>query len=228
MLELTGSTQVDLAKLVNSSNVESGELIAAEFQSSGRGRVDRTFEAAESSALLFSFYLTPKRSRRDWGFIAMLAALSIREVIFESVSKTTLVKWPNDVLIGERKVAGILAESTTAGVIIGIGLNVEMYESELPVDHATSLAIEKSSNLNRSQILINFLNNFEKKFSDWDSGLNFTEDYITNSATIGRQIQVQVLGRPAIEGLANSITEEGALLLADGSQVTVGDVVHLR
>ena len=68
MLELTGSTQDDLVKLISQGAAENGEVIVAEFQSAGRGRLDRNFIASAGSALLFSFYVVPKRDRADWGF----------------------------------------------------------------------------------------------------------------------------------------------------------------
>ena len=70
MVELTESTQSDLANLVNSSVAKNGELIVAEFQSAGRGRLDRTFQAPPQSALLFSFYIEPKRAVSDWSFVS--------------------------------------------------------------------------------------------------------------------------------------------------------------
>ena len=228
MVDLTASTQSDLAELVNSSVAKSGEVIAAEFQSNGRGRLDRTFEAPPKSALLFSLYVAPKRARSDWSFISFLAALAMREVISKDIKDKVSLKWPNDILIGDRKVAGLLAQQIGDGVIVGIGLNVAMSADELPVPTATSLALAGSNNLDRNLMLSAFLNQFAEIFKEWDSGGDFLEKYRQVSSTIGRQVRVEVLGRDSIEAEAVAITAQGALILRDGFEVNVGDVVHLR
>ena len=228
MVDLTASTQSDLSELVNASVAKSGEVIAAEFQSNGRGRLDRTFEAPPQSALLFSFYIAPQRARSDWSFISFLAALAMREVITENLVENITLKWPNDILIGDKKVAGLLAQQIGDGVIIGIGLNVAMDADELPVPTATSLALAGSNNLDRNLLLSAFLNRFEIIFNEWDSGSDYLQKYRQVSSTLGRQVRVEVLGRDSIEAEAVSITAQGALILSEGTEVNVGDVVHLR
>ncbi len=228
MVDLTTSTQSDLANLVNSKAAETGDVIAAEFQSAGRGRLDRNFEAAPASALLFSLYIKPKRVRTDWGFIGLLAALTMQQVISEDNPAKVWLKWPNDILIGDKKVAGLLAQATDDGVIIGIGINVAMTVEELPVESATSLAIAGFINLDRNSILCNFLNRFENNFKEWDNGADFIDRYSEVCATLGLQVQVEVIGRENRTGKALSINKLGALALEYGFEVNVGDVVHLR
>ena len=226
--DLTTSTQVDLAELVKSNSAKTGDVIATNFQSAGRGRLDRTFEAAPGSALLFSFFIKPNRARSDWGFISHLAAISMQEVISQDHPSQVRLKWPNDILIGDKKVAGLLAQATDDGVIIGIGVNVAMTADELPVDTATSLAITGSKKLDRNLILGEFLNRFKVNFDKWDSGADFIDSYSAICATLGRQVQVEVSGRANRTGKALTINKIGALMLDDGFEVNVGDVVHLR
>jgi BirA family biotin operon repressor/biotin-[acetyl-CoA-carboxylase] ligase len=228
VVDLTASTQSDLAELVNSSVAKSGDLIAAEFQSAGRGRLDRSFEAPPESALLFSFFLKPKRIRNDWSFISFLAAIAMHEVVSKDVKDKVLLKWPNDILIDDKKVAGLLAQQIGDGVIVGIGLNVAMGADELPVPTATSLGLAGSNNLDRNSLLGVFLNRFENIFKEWDSGSDFSEKYCQISSTLGRQVRVEVLGRDPIEAEAVAISAQGALILSDGAEVNAGDVVHLR
>ena len=228
MVDLTTSTQTDLADLVNSNSAKTGDVIATEFQSDGRGRLDRTFDAPPGSALLFSFYIKPKRARTDWGFIGHLAALTMQQVISADNQSQVWLKWPNDILIGDQKVAGLLAQATDDGVIIGIGTNVAMTVEELPVESATSLAIAGFSNLDRNSILCDFLNRFENNFKEWDNGADFIDRYSEVCATLGRLVRVEVIGRENRTGKAVSINKLGALALEDGFEVNVGDVVHLR
>ena len=215
MVDLTNSTQIDLADLANAGLATKGDVIAAEFQSGGRGRLDRKFDAPAGSALLFSFYITPKRSRSDWGFLSHLAALCMSEIISNDLNIAVSLKWPN-------------AQATADGIIIGIGLNVGMSLAELPVATATSLAIAESDQLDRNQILIQFLERFSLRFLDWDTGRDFIDEYSKVSATLGCDVQIEVAGRENRIGFAQSITASGALILADGFEVNVGDVVHLR
>jgi BirA family biotin operon repressor/biotin-[acetyl-CoA-carboxylase] ligase len=228
VVDLTTSTQRDLADLVKSNWAKTGEVIAAEFQSAGRGRLERSFDAAPNSALLFSFYISPKRARSDWGFIAHLAALTMYEVISLDLSEKVWLKWPNDILIGQMKVAGLLAQVTDEGLIVGIGINVAMATQELPVETATSLAISGSNQLDRNVILSRFLNAFENNFAKWDKGADFVNGYSQVCSTLGREVQIEVSGRENRTGIAKSINKSGALVLEDGFEVNVGDVVHLR
>ena len=228
MVDLTTSTQIDLADLAYAGVATNGDVIAAEFQSAGRGRLDRKFDAPTGSALLFSFYITPKRSRSDWGFLSHLAALCMSEIISNDLNTAVSLKWPNDILIADKKVCGLIAQATADGVIIGIGLNVGMSLSELPVETATSLAIAESDQLDRNQILIQFLERFSLRFLDWETGREFIDEYSKVSATLGCDVQIEVAGRENRIGFAQSITASGALILADGFEVNVGDVVHLR
>ena len=228
VVDLTASTQSDLADLVNSAVAISGEVIAADYQSAGRGRLDRTFDAPPQSALLFSFFVTPKRKRDDWSFVSFLSALAMQKVISEYLPEPATLKWPNDILIGDRKVAGLLAQQVSEGVIVGIGLNVSISSDELPVPTATSLLIAGSKKIDRNLLLSEFLTSFEKIFSQWESGEDFIEQYEKVSSTIGRDIRVEVLGRDPLLGKAVGISAQGALILDDGTKVNVGDVVHLR
>ena len=95
---------------LRASNPSAGDVLVAEFQSAGRGRLDRTFSAPKSSALLFSFYIEPTRTKTEWGFISLLAGLTVAEVLNNLTgSDSYLTKWPNDILHSGKKVAGLLA-----------------------------------------------------------------------------------------------------------------------
>jgi BirA family biotin operon repressor/biotin-[acetyl-CoA-carboxylase] ligase len=152
----------------------------------------------------------------------------MQEIISADLVSKVMLKWPNDILIDDFKVAGLLAQAADDGVIIGLGLNVAMAKEELPVETATSLAIAGSKKLDRNFILSEFLNRFESNFTKWDSGEDFIDSYSAVCATLGREVQIEVIGRENRTGKALSINKDGALLLVDGFEVNVGDVVHLR
>ena len=227
VVDLTASTQDDLVNKVNEGEAKSGDVIVANYQSAGRGRLDRTFLAPPSTALLFSLYLHPQRLRDDWGFIPLLAGYSIADTL-RKISADVSIKWPNDLLIDELKVGGIISTAAGSGVIIGIGINVSSTVTELPVETATSLSIAGVDKLDRNFLLPLLLNAFEKDFTAWDKGESFLEKYSRLSATQGQEITIVGPSESTIRSRAKSFDEQGRLLLEDGQAVTVGDVVHLR
>jgi len=221
------STQTEL---IGKDNLQHGDVYVTEFQSVGRGRLDRTFEAAESSALLFSIYLEPKRDKSEWSAIPLLAGLSLVTALKSLDAKVvTNLKWPNDLLIGDKKVAGILVEARANGVVVGIGLNVEMNKTELPVPTATSLAIENFAELNRNTLLPEILKNFALNIELWESGSKVGfEQYRQVSSTLGQEVEVHLPSGEILYSRAIEVNELGELLLTSGARVNVGDVIHLR
>lgn len=226
MVELTASTQSDLVALVMAGDARAGDVIAAEYQSGGRGRLKRTFDAPKSSALLFSLYIEPQRNREDWGWIPLIAGVSVAQILSEFNAQ---VKWPNDILIDNKKVSGLITEVIGNGVVIGIGINVAMRPSELPVPKATSLFIESARSLNRNQLLPDLLKVFETNFMNWDSGRDeIKATYSQMSATIGRKVRVEYPDGQIESAIAVAISGRGELVLDTGAHVQAADIVHLR
>jgi BirA family biotin operon repressor/biotin-[acetyl-CoA-carboxylase] ligase len=227
VVDLTASTQDDLAQKITAGDGASGDVIVANYQSAGRGRLDRTFLAPPSTALLFSIYLHPARSRDDWGFIPLLTGFSIADTL-RKINANISIKWPNDLLINEKKAGGIISTAVGQGVIIGIGINVSTTTVELPVEGATSLSLAGVSKLDRNFLLPLLLNAFENDFKAWDQGESFLEKYAQLSATQGREVTIVGPTESSIRSRAISFDEQGRLHLEDGQIVTVGDVIHLR
>jgi BirA family biotin operon repressor/biotin-[acetyl-CoA-carboxylase] ligase len=218
------STQSELKNL----NPSNWDLLAAEFQSAGRGRLDRTFEAPKSASLLFSFYLEPKRKKNDWGFIPLIAGASAARAINKlSNSDDYSCQWPNDVLAGEKKIAGLLTEVFGDGVIVGIGINVTMNEKELPTPFASSILLQSNLTLNRNLLLAEFCNEFRKNFEAWDEGADLLTYYNELSATLNKKVRV-IQPSGELSGIAEKITSTGSLILESGEEITVGDLLHLR
>ena len=229
VVEFTGSTQNDLAQLISSGIAFDGQVLTTEYQTSGRGRLDRTFEAPKSSALLFSFYIKPRRKKEEWGFIPLIAGLSVVSAISKLDSSIQLdLKWPNDCLVNEKKCAGVIAQALADGIIIGIGLNVSMRQDELPVPNATSLALEGSKLSDRNQILAQILISFSELLQEWETGISLVDRYEKASTTIGKQVRVELPGGQILEGMATGISHIGELILDNGIHVSAGDVIHLR
>ena len=231
VVDVTGSTQLDLEENIRARTALDGDVLIANYQSAGRGRLDREFIAAPSSAILFSFYKKISRPREEWNFIALLAALSISDALKNLDHDIPVnIKWPNDILVKDKKIAGLLCQAESEGVIVGIGLNVSMREDELPVETATSLLLENYTELDRNIIVKRILQIFEEKFSIWESRGSepFISDYEKACSSLQRQIQIiQPHGDSKI-AIATSISSLGELVLEDGTLVNSADVVHLR
>ena len=213
---------------LRTSNPKSGDLITAEYQSAGRGRLDRKFNAEKSSALLFSFYFEPENEVKNLGYLTLLVGASVTETLNEITNNNNFkCKWPNDVLFNQKKVAGLLAEKTSSGVIVGVGINVSTSKEALPVAHATSIFLATDIQINRNELLVKILHNLENDLLDWQSGIDLTSKYRSLSATIGSQVRIALPDGSSVEAKAVDIDETGSLHLDNGQLITVGDVIHL-
>ena len=232
VVDVTGSTQNDLAAQIRQGNSGHGAVLVSEFQSAGRGRMDRTFLAPSGSALLFSFFIELNQPDKDWGWLALLAGQAAHEMITSrcTLASEPTLKWPNDLLINEKKVAGILSERVDErGVIIGIGINVDMSQGELPVESATSLALQGCSSCDRNDLLIAYLEIFAKYLVRWQAtDTSLLNDYKAKSSTIGREIAISAPDGSTRRSTAIGIDSSGALVLTGEEILTVGDVIHLH
>lgn len=215
----TTSTQNDLSKLVTSGSAQSGEVIIAEYQSDGRGRLDRSFVAPPKSSLLFSIFL---QNEIEINWLPLIAGLAITHVVPNSK-----LKWPNDIQIEDKKCGGILAEKVQAGVIIGIGLNVSQSPQELPIPDATSL-IEHNLPTDRNYLLIEILHQIGILVRNWPANKDeVMNEYLKKCSTIGREVEVSLPNGQTVSGVAKSLSSNGELLVGN-SIINVGDVHHLR
>jgi BirA family biotin operon repressor/biotin-[acetyl-CoA-carboxylase] ligase len=237
VVESTGSTQVDLVKKVRDGVATHGDVLATEFQSAGRGRLDRTFIAPARSALLFSFYIQPKCDGERWGWLPLLAGQSVRHAVSEVLDirgdDSVKLKWPNDILLNDRKVAGLLAERveipSATGVVIGVGINVHTRQEELPVPSATSFALQGYSECDRNELLTHILQSFSDHLERWENeDSSLLIEYANVSATLGRQVSIEIPGQSNVVSVATGIDPSGALVLEDGRRITVGDVIHIN
>lgn len=213
---------------LRTSNPKSGDLITAEYQSAGRGRLDRKFDAEKSSALLFSFYFEPENEVKNLGYLTLLVGASVTATLNEITNNNNFkCKWPNDVLFNQKKVAGLLAEKTSAGVIVGVGINVSTSKEALPVAYATSIFLATDIQINRNELLAKILSNLQRDLQEWQSGIDLTSKYRSLSATIGSQVRIALPDGSSVEAKAVDIDETGSLHLDNGQLITVGDVIHL-
>lgn len=226
----TTSTNADVAERARQGAPE-GLVIVTEHQTAGRGRLDRTWEAPPGSALTFSVLLRPSEAAwpaERWPWLPLLTGVAVRNGLRKYADAG--LKWPNDVLVGDKKLAGILLErvETADGpaAVVGIGLNTGMTAEELPVDTATSLFLETGIQPDRTQVLIDVLRALFGLYLDAEPAA-LHEDYVNASVTLGRQVRVELPGGEVVEGRADRLDEHGRLVVGD-KVVGAGDVVHAR
>jgi BirA family biotin operon repressor/biotin-[acetyl-CoA-carboxylase] ligase len=238
----TGSTNADLLARALRGEPE-GVVLAAEEQTAGRGRMGRTWVAPPYAALTFSLLTRPGVPPARRGWLPLLAGVAVAAAVTELTGVEARLKWPNDVLAGEAKLAGILAEAAGDAVVVGIGLNVSTEPAELPGPGpgalpAASLRAAGATALNREDLLLAILAGFERWYQPWRqaggdpdrSGLR--PGYTRLSATIGRTVRAELPGGQALSGPAAGVDSDGRLLVrvSSGAEVPVAaaDVVHLR
>jgi BirA family biotin operon repressor/biotin-[acetyl-CoA-carboxylase] ligase len=193
-----------------------GVVAVADEQTAGRGRLGRTWVAPPGAALLVSVLLRPSLPPDRLHLVTLAAGLAALDALPDVPAR---VKWPNDVVVGERKLAGILAESDAAGaIVVGMGLNVrdDWFPAELA---ATACAVP----VDRSELLATWLQAYDHRLDALDG---VRADSIARSATLGQRVRVELPGE-TFEGTARALTEEGYLVVGD-RVVTAGDVVHVR
>ena len=189
-----------------------GIVLVADHQTAGRGRLGRRWEAESGAALLVSVLLRPSLPAPRWHLLTFAAGLAAVEAAGGGL------KWPNDVVVGSRKLAGLLAESTADAVVVGMGLNLRRSD----VDGAISLE-ELTGETDREAVLSHWLAAFDERLGRLDDLL---AEYRSVCSTLGQRVRVD-LGTESFEGVATDVTGAGHLVV-DGREVTAGDVVHLR
>jgi BirA family transcriptional regulator, biotin operon repressor / biotin---[acetyl-CoA-carboxylase] ligase len=216
-----------------------GLVVVAEHQTAGRGRLGRSWETPAGTALTFSMLLRPSVPASSWPWLPLLTGYALAEAL-SSHGYAAGVKWPNDVLIGERKVAGILVERvetpTGPAAVIGVGLNTGMTADELPVPTATSLSLESGEAPDRTSLLLDVLAAIREAYDAWQQGgdpaaRRLAESYAAACVTLGRQVRVDLPDGTVLEGRADAVDSSGRLVVvaADGRhEVGAGDVVHVR
>ena len=236
-VESTNLLAVELAQ----QGEPEGTVVLADQQLSGRGRGSRSWHSPAGVGIYCSIVLRPKITVAKAPLITLMAGVSIAKAVARRTGLSPRVKWPNDVLINDKKVAGILLESRVSGgqigySVIGFGINVNNGSADLPEDirvNASSLLIELKKPVDRSPLVIEIFSELERlyhRFQREDFPL-ILEQWRHYSSTLGQRVRIWQKDK-ATEGMAVDLTEDGGLLveLAGGQQIVVhaGDVEHLR
>jgi BirA family biotin operon repressor/biotin-[acetyl-CoA-carboxylase] ligase len=243
VVETTGSTNADLRKALEAGAADRTVLLAEE-QTAGVGRRARTWSSPKGAGLYLSVALRPSGvSFAALGSLSVVAGLAVRAAA-AGVGVDAVLKWPNDVLIGRAKCAGILAEAAGGAepsIVLGIGLNVLPLGDVQPGPGglpATSLAEHGATTTDRTDVALALLTELDELERRWRfAGGDLTEagllgDYRAHCSTLGQDVEVQLPDGTSLTGRAADIDAAGQLQvdMVDGQRHTVfaGDVVHVR
>ncbi len=206
-----------------------GLVAVADYQTAGRGRRGRDWVAPPGASLLVSVLLRPTLTPERAPLVTMACGVAMAEAIARVAGFTPGLKWPNDLVVNDRKLVGILAEADAGAVVVGVGVNVEWHEfpAEL-AETATACNLEAGHPVDRRELLEAFLAELDQRSADLDAVI---AEYRTRLVTLGRRVRIEradgdFVGRAVDVGDAGQLRVEGD----DGAvvEVRVGDVVHLR
>ena len=218
-----------------------GLVVLTDHQTAGRGRLDRTWQTPAGEALTFSAVVDPAVPDERWPWLPLLVGVAVSEAVAALTGLEARVKWPNDVLLDDLKLTGILVERVAAPdraplAVLGVGVNV--HQQSLPVPTATSLARalpDPARVPDRLELLAVVLERVRAALDDWagDGGpARLAASYAVRSATLGRRVRAELPGGHVLEGTAHDLDAHGRLVILDAAglrhAVGAGDVVHLR
>jgi len=230
LIDSTNARAVALAR----GGAPEGAVILAEEQTAGRGRLGRRWHAPRGSALLMSLLFRPPLAPSQAQRVTMVCSLAAARAVAEVCGLEAGVKWPNDLVLGDAKLGGLLTELASAAggleyVVVGIGLNVNLDVTRLPeLDApAASLSAELGRPVSRCEVLISFLQWADELYGRLREGWSPREAWRDALVTLGREVTAAT-SEETVHGMALDVDDDGALLvrMADGTlrRILAGDV----
>jgi len=222
------------AKALALDAADEGTMVISEEQTSGRGRMGRTWLSERGKNLTFSLIVRPRIPPQMVGLLSLCTGVAVARALSSAVQVSVTCKWPNDLQVEGKKCCGILSEglfveSTLSAVVIGIGLNVNQIEfpDELH-DHATSLALQAGHNLDRFKLLAIMLREIELEYGKIQSASfdGILDEWMRYSPMMGKEITIQQKGK-SIHGIASRLAPDGGLIVqtkAEEVKFLAGDV----
>lgn len=233
VVDSLASTNLTMAARARAGEA-SGSVLIAEEQTAGRGRHERNWSAPKNSSVMVSVLVRPQAESARWGWVPLFTALAVVDAL-EVFNVSATLKWPNDVLVGGRKIAGVLCEvvptSDGNAVVAGWGINVDQTATELPGEGATSVGLEVGQ-VDRAALLLDALAAWEGWYRRWEADEDSLHARYTGcSSTIGQQVRVHLPDGTLLQGKALRIDLRGGLVVLAGGRehlVAAADVIHVR
>ena len=209
-VESTGSTNADLLR-----EGAPGTVLIADEQTDAKGRLGRQWVSPKGAQLAMSMVLEVPDPPQPFGLLSVAPGVAVTDVVPEAQ-----LKWPNDVQIGGKKIAGILSALEMPRVIVGIGINVAMRADDLPTDTSTALNLE-GIEVDFDDFTIDILTAMGRRFAQWQQGdPQLLADYRAVCSTIGQQVRIE-LHDGSVTGAVDTINDEGEVVI-DGTAYAVG------
>ena len=237
-VERTGSTNADLLTEASEGAAEWTVLVAAE-QTAGRGRLGRTWVSKPGQSLMVSVLLRPAVEAERAPLLSLAAGVALVDALASACGLVARCRWPNDVVTGDRKLAGILSEAVFDGgrldhVVVGAGINLLQEADDLPEGlrtPATSVGLE-GGRPDGPALLTEYLRALAARYGDQGSGLiaELVQAYRDVSDTLGRTVRAQLSPDESVEGLGEDIGPSGELVIrtSEGARrVGFGEILHL-
>ncbi|MFX1261076.1 MAG: biotin--[acetyl-CoA-carboxylase] ligase [Promethearchaeota archaeon] len=239
VLDEVGSTNAVAKQHVLEGEGE-GLVVVANKQTQGRGRHDRVWVSPKGS-LYLSIVLKPRINESLSPLLGLLMGCASATAIMKLGVIPVRLKWPNDILVGQRKIGGILSELVTQGeqvkgVVLGVGINQNVTREDFPPDVRNSMTTiydEICSNTSREHLASRIVGEIDRRLIAIRAAQSFTPmliEYVGLCDTLGKRVRVEQ-DAGAIEGVAEDINETGSLIVNTGAgteTVALGDVVHLE
>lgn len=237
VVEQTGSTNADLLARAASGTDVAGAVLIAEHQTAGRGRHGRGWSATPRAQITMSVGVSiVDVPTAGWGWLPLATGVAVVDTVAPLLEGVQLgLKWPNDVLAGGGKLAGILAEVVRPVVVVGLGLNVTQAPGEIDGPGATSLLDLGVPAPDRTRLVCGLLSELGRRIVAWRAARGadwaLAADYWARSLTIGTRVRAHLPGGKEVVGTASAVDDQGRLCIETGAGtvvVSAGDVVHLR
>lgn len=231
-LDSVDSTNLELARRLQKGSLQNFSLVVAREQTAGMGRLGRAWVSEPGTSIAASLYLQSKHQAL-LGWATLIAATAIRSAVADLVNDPVLVKWPNDVLVNDKKISGILAQIQPDGsLILGFGINLKA-QTTAP-DTATALDL-LGADADFDAVLHAVIRNFRIRWAIFESDpqtaiAKARVELTEHSATLGRSVRAELPGGGEVYGIAKQIDPEGRLVIETPEPVVVSaaDVWHLR
>jgi BirA family transcriptional regulator, biotin operon repressor / biotin---[acetyl-CoA-carboxylase] ligase len=232
----------DLAmSLAASGIIASGTVIIADRQTKGKGRLGRTWESPAGLNIYLSIVIQPELEPKNVTMLTIVTAVAGAAALRKTCNVPVSIKWPNDLVIADKKIGGILTEVRADPdrinlAVIGIGINVNMTDKDFPEEirySATSVKQETGTVFSRNEIIIQLLREFEYWYGLLITGgrVPLLDAWKKSSSTLGRKVKATI-GETSISGIAEDIDDNGMLILKiqSGEKITIsaGDLTLLR
>ena len=235
--ESLGST-TDRAAVLTAGGAAGGDVgvravVLAEQQTAGRGRRGRAWSSPHRTSVSLSAAVRTAVPPSRRPLVALLVGLAVRDAVVTALAADRVgLKWPNDVLVDDAKVAGILVDGAADHLVVGVGVNVSAVPEGVP--GATSLQVAAEAPVDRTDVVVALLSALADRLGAWEAaaGRVSLQDYRAVCRTVGRRVRVHLPGDRHLDGTAAAVDDDGRLVLrtADGEvhRLPAGDVVHVR